>query len=163
MDKALKVIRELQNSGLIRAYAIGGGIAATYYIEPILTYDLDIFFIPRTEALDLLSPIYGELKKRGHSLEKELVIIEGIPVQFIPVYNDLVKEAVETARESTYKRIKTRILRPEYLLAIALQTNRPKDRERAIQLLSQAKLDSKLLTRVLKDYGLGERYRKLKV
>ena len=163
MDKALKVIRELQNSGLIRAYAIGGGIAATYYIEPILTYDLDIFFIPRTEALDLLSPIYGELKKRGHSLEKELVIIEGIPVQFIPVYNGLVKEAVEAARESTYKRIKTRILRPEYLLAIALQTNRPKDRERAIQLLSQAKLDSKLLTRVLKDYGLGERYRKLKV
>ncbi|MBM3285721.1 MAG: hypothetical protein FJY81_07585, partial [Candidatus Aminicenantes bacterium] len=85
MDKALRAINELRKSGFIRAYAIGGGIAATYYIEPFLTYDLDIFFIPKTEGLDVLSPIYRELKKRGYSLEKELVIIEGIPVQFIPV------------------------------------------------------------------------------
>jgi hypothetical protein len=162
LDKALRVIHELHKSGFIRAYAIGGGIAATYYIEPILTYDLDIFFIPTTEGLDVLSPIYGELKKRGHSLEKELVIIEGIPVQFIPVYNDLVKEAVETAVESTYKRVRTRILRPEYLLAIALQTDRSKDRERAIQLLSQAKLNSRLLAGLLKKYGLSEKYQKLK-
>lgn len=89
----------------------------------------------------MLSPIYDELKKRGYRAEKELVIIEGIPVQFIPVYNDLIKEAVETAVESTYKRVMTRILRPEYLLAIALQTNRPKDRERVFQLLGQAKVD----------------------
>lgn len=162
MEKALKVIHELHKSGLIRAYAIGGGIAATYYIEPILTYDLDIFFVPTAEGLDVLSPIYGELKKRGYSLEKELVIIEGIPVQFIPVYNDLVKEAVVTAVESMYQRVRTRILRPEYLLAIALQTNRSKDRERVIQLLNQAKLNSKLLAGVLKKYGLSERYRKLK-
>jgi len=162
LDKALKVIRELHKSGLIRAYAIGGGIAATYYIEPILTYDLDIFFIPTAEGLDVLSSIYGELKKRGYPLEKELVIVEGIPVQFIPVYNYLVKEAVETAVESMYQRVRTRILRPEYLLAIALQTNRSKDRERAIQLLEQAKLDSKSLAGLLKKYGLGERYRKLK-
>jgi hypothetical protein len=162
LDKALKVIHELHKSGLFRAYAIGGGIAATYYIEPILTYDLDIFFIPTTEGLDVLSPICGELKKRGYSLDKELVIIEGIPVQFIPVYNDLVKEAVETAVESTYKRVRTRILRPEYLLAIALQTDRSKDRERAIQLLSQAKLNSRLLAGLLKKYGLSEKYQKLK-
>jgi hypothetical protein len=162
LDIALKVIRELYKSGLVRAYAIGGGIAATYYIEPILTYDLDIFFIPTTEGLDVLSPIYRELKKRGYSLEKELVIIESIPVQFIPVYNDLVEEAVETAVESTYKRVRTRILRPEYLLAIALQTDRSKDRERAIQLLSQAKLNSRLLAGLLKKYGLSEKYQKLK-
>lgn len=162
MEKALRIINELKRSGLIRAYAIGGGIAATYYIEPILTYDLDIFFIPHAEGLDMLSPIYGELKKRGYSLQKELVIVEGIPVQFIPIYNDLVKEAVETANTSMYKRVKTRILRPEYLLAIALQTNRPKDRERAVRLLSQTKLDSKLLAGLLKKYGLGERYRNLK-
>jgi hypothetical protein len=162
LDKALKVIQELAKSGLIRAYAIGGGIAATYYIEPILTYDLDIFFIPITEGLDILSPIYKELKRRGYSLDKELVIIEGIPVQFIPVYNDLVKEAVETAVESMYKKVRARILRPEFLVAITLQTNRPKDRERAVQILSQAKLDSRLLRGLLKKYGLGDRYRKIK-
>jgi len=67
LEKALKVTNELKKSGLIKAYAIGGGIAATYYIEPILTYDLDIFFIPRAEGLDVLSPVYEELKKRGYT------------------------------------------------------------------------------------------------
>jgi len=162
LDNALKVIQDLTKSGLIRAHAIGGGIAATYYIEPVLTYDLDIFFIPTTEGIDVLSPIYRELKKRGYSLEKECVLIEGIPVQFIPVYNELVKEAVEAAVESTYKRVRTRILRPEYLVAIALQTNRPKDRERAVRILIQAKIDSKLLTGLLKKYGLRDRFPKIK-
>lgn len=162
MEKTLKVVRELQRSRVISAYAIGGGIAATYYIEPILTYDLDIFFIPKEERLDVLSPVYAELKKKGYRPDKELVIIEGIPVQFIPAYNPLVKEAVSAAVESTYKRAKTRILRPEYLLAIALQTNRSKDRERAIQLSNQAKLNSKLLSGLLGKYGLSERYRKLR-
>ncbi|MGB7297179.1 MAG: hypothetical protein WBC70_16480 [Candidatus Aminicenantales bacterium] len=162
MDKALQVIRALHSSGLIRAYAIGGGIAATYYIEPILTYDLDIFFIPTSEGLDVLSPIHKELKRRRYSLDKELVVIEGVPVQFIPVYNELVKEAVESAVESRYKKVRTRILRPEYLVAIAVQTNRSKDRERALQLASQTKLDAKLLTGLLNKYGLTDRYRKIK-
>ncbi len=162
MDKALKVVHGLHRSGIIKDYAIGGGIAATYYIEPILTYDLDIFFIPTEEGIDILAPVYEELKKRGYRLEKELVIIEGTPVQFIPVYNELIKEAVENAVESMYKRVKTSILRPEYLLAIALQTNRSKDRERAIQLLNQAKLNSKSLHSLLRKYGLVGRYRKLK-
>lgn len=162
MDRALKIINGLQKSGLIKSYAIGGGIAATYYIEPILTYDLDIFFIPREESLDVLSPIYDELIRRGCRPEKELIVIEGVPVQLIPVYNRLVREAVETSVESTYKKVKVRIVNPEYLLAIALQTNRSKDRERAIQLLDQAKLDSRSLVRLLKKFGLYDRYRKLK-
>ena len=162
MDRALRIINGLQKSGIIKAYAIGGGIAATFYIEPVLTYALDIFFVPSTEGMDVLSPLYRELKKKGCRAEKEIVLIEGVAVQFIPVYNDLVKEAVETAVESTYKRVRAKILRPEYLMVIALQTNRPKDRERAAMLLEQAKFDSKTLARLLKSYGLSKRFQKLK-
>jgi hypothetical protein len=162
MEKALRIVNSLQKSGVIKSYAIGGGIAATFYIEPVLTYDLDIFFVPSTEGMDVLSPLYRELRKKGCRTVKELVMIEGVAVQFIPVYNDLVKEAVETAVESTYKRVRARILRPEYLLVIALQTNRPKDRERAAMLLEQAKFNSKLLARLLSSYGLSERFQKLK-
>jgi hypothetical protein len=32
VDKALRIINSLQKSGLIKAYAIGGGIAAAYYV-----------------------------------------------------------------------------------------------------------------------------------
>jgi hypothetical protein len=162
MDKALKIINELQKSGVIQAYAIGGGIAATFYIEPILTYDLDIIFVPSTEGLDVLSSLYRELKKKGCRAERESVMIGGVAVQFIPVYNDLVKEAVETAVATTYKRVRANIIRPEYLLAVALQTNRPKDRERAAMLLEQAKLDLRCLERLLKSHGLFVRFQKLR-
>jgi hypothetical protein len=162
MEKALRIVNSLQKSGVIKSYAIGGGIAAIFYIEPVLTYDLDIFFVPSAEGMDILSPLYRELKKKGCRAENEVVMIEGVAVQFIPVYNDLIKEAVEAAVESNYKRVKTRIVRPEYLLAIALQTNRPKDRERAAMLLEQARFDPKRLVRLLSSYRLSERFQKLK-
>ena len=46
MQKTIKVIDRLQKEGIIKEYAIAGGVAAIFYVEPILTYDLDIFFIP---------------------------------------------------------------------------------------------------------------------
>jgi hypothetical protein len=49
MEKALIVIEEMTRVGIIKSYAIGGGIAATYYIEPVLTYDLDVSFIPASK------------------------------------------------------------------------------------------------------------------
>ncbi len=51
MEKALIVVEEMTRLGIIKSYAIGGGIAATYYMEPILTYDLDIFFIPAKKGV----------------------------------------------------------------------------------------------------------------
>jgi len=44
MEKAIRVIEEITLRGIIRAYAIGGGIAATYYIEPVLTYNFESQF-----------------------------------------------------------------------------------------------------------------------
>jgi len=102
MEKALQVIEEMTRLGIIKAYAIGGGIAATYYIEPILTYDLDIFFIPVKEGLDMPAPIYEYAKARGYGNQAEAILIEGFPVQFIPAYNDLVQEAVADAATLTY-------------------------------------------------------------
>lgn len=41
----LKVINGLRRDKIIVDYAIGGGIATVFYVEPILTYDLDIFVL----------------------------------------------------------------------------------------------------------------------
>jgi hypothetical protein len=97
MEKALLVIEEMVRLGIIKANAIGGGIAATYYIEPVLTYDLDVFFIPIREGLDELSPICAFAKERGFGNQAEAILVEGFPVQFIPAYKDLVREAVADA------------------------------------------------------------------
>ncbi|MCL0092519.1 hypothetical protein M1N92_02470 [Dehalococcoidia bacterium] len=64
MEKTLKVFNELEKTGLIRRYVIGGGIAVLFYAEPILTYDLDVFCLlpvcPR-----LLQAGQGVLQKEG--------------------------------------------------------------------------------------------------
>jgi len=58
MEKTLKVIKELKEKKVLKDFSIGGGIAALYYIEPLLTHDLDILFIPSEDSIDVLAPIY---------------------------------------------------------------------------------------------------------
>jgi uncharacterized protein (UPF0297 family) len=160
MERALRVIEEMTRGGIIKAYAIGGGVAATYYIEPVLTYDLDIFFTPAKEGLDVLAPIYEYAKERGYVNQAEAILIEGFPVQFIPAYNDLVREAVADAATLRYRDVEAKVVRVEYLAAIALQTGRAKDRERVIRLLEEATIERVLLDKILEKHELAE---KLKV
>src|SRR5438045_474043 len=131
MEKTLKVLNELGKAGLLTKYAIGGAVALLFHAEPVLTYDMDVFcFLPAGAGkLITLSPIYSYLRKKGYREKQEHVLIEGIPVQFIPAYNKLVEEAVTQAVAVRFKRTKTRVVRAEHLLAIMLKTNRPKDRE----------------------------------
>jgi hypothetical protein len=160
MEKALRIIKDMARQGIIKAYAIGGGIAATYYIEPVLTYDLDIFFIPAGEGLDVLAPIYEYARERGFGAEAEAILIEGFPVQFIPAYNDLVREAVENATTLKYRDVEARVVTAEYLAAIALQTGRAKDRERLVRLLEDAVIDRTVLGGILEFFGLTDKFKK---
>jgi hypothetical protein len=161
MEKTLQVIEAMARQGIIKAYAIGGGIAATYYIEPVLTYALDIFFIPAKEGLDVLEPIYDFAKERGFSTQAESILIEGFPVQFIPAYNNLVREAVEKSATLKYREVEAKVVTAEYLAAIALQTGRAKDRERVIRLLDEAVIDRAVLGSILESFDLVDRFKKL--
>ena len=147
-------------AGLIGDFAIGGGIATVYYTEPLFTYDLDIFYVSQNsdEKIISLSPIYNFLRKKGYRVEKEHIVIGQMPVQFIPVYNNLVKEAVENAHWAKYGKSRVKILRAEYLIAISLQTFRPKDKERIIRLLQEGKVDRKYLGGILQRHHLEEKF-----
>jgi len=161
MEKTLQVIEEMTRLGIIKAYATGGGVAATYYIEPVLTYDLDIFFLPVREGLDELAPIYEFARERGYPEQAEALMIEGFPVQFIPAYNELVREAVAEATTLRYRSVEAKVVRAEHLVAIALQTGRAKDRERVIRLLESEAVDRAALAGILNRYGLVDRLNKI--
>jgi len=105
-----------------------------------------------------LSPLYDWLRERKYKLVKEHIVIEGIPVQFIPVYNELVKEAVLKAVRKKYESISTFVLKPEYLMAIMLDTNRAKDRERIIKMFDEAEISADLLKTILNAHGLIKAY-----
>lgn len=158
MEKTLKVINELEAKGLIEKYAIGGAFAALFYMEPALTYDLDVFiFLPKAKSkIVVLTPIYDYLRKKGYREDKEHILIEGTPVQFIPAYNALTEEAVRNARETKYGKERTRVFRAEHLAAVMLQTNRPKDRARLGLFLEEAGIDRKKLKEIAKRNHLTE-------
>ncbi|MFO7891013.1 MAG: hypothetical protein R6V04_11805 [bacterium] len=160
MEKTLHIINQMHKQGLFKQYAIGGGIAALFYIEPFATFDLDIFLLltKESESLISLSSLYQWLKKKGYKTIKEQIVIEGIPVQFIPAYNELVNEAVLHSIKKKYKAETTFVLRPEYLLAIMVQTNRPKDRDRMLKLIEETEISNKLLEKILNKYNLKNKY-----
>ncbi len=160
MDKAIKVLNEMQSTGIIKKYAIGGAVAAIFYIEPMLTYDLDVFYVPLEEhdGLLALSSVYNYLKGRGCKTEKEHILIQGVPVQFLPVYDELIEEAVDNAAQLEYRGITVNVIKQEYLIAIMVQTFRPKDKERIIKFLNEGHFDETSLVRVLEKHGLKERF-----
>ena len=162
MKRTIEVLNELEQQGVFFRYAIGGAMGAIFYTEPFLTFDLDVFVVLPQTAGGLLSltPIYDALRTRGYrEQENECVIVDGVPVQFLPAYNSLVEEALNQAQERTYENVPTRVLRSEHLVAIALQTGRSKDRERVRILREQAKLDMDLLADILKRHQLEEKWK----
>jgi hypothetical protein len=156
MKKVIRILNELVEKKIITDYAIGGAVGVIFYTEPFNTKDLDVFVIPQTAESGLvhLEPIYEYLKKLGYQMKEQWFIIEGVAVDFIPIYNQLTEEAFRNIVEQNYEDTKVRVLRPEYLLAIALKTGRAKDRRMAELLLSQANLDRRLLGLVLTKYDL---------
>ena len=161
MKRTLEVLNELERKGAFSRYAIGGAMAATFYTEPVLTFDLDVFVVLSrgTGQLISLAPVYEALRARGYGEEKETVMIEGVPVQFLPAYNALVEEALDQAREIDYEGVPARVLRAEHLIAISLQTGRTKDRARVAMLREQASLDLNLLADILKRHQLEEKWK----
>ncbi len=159
MKKTIVVINRMLEEGIIENYAVGGGIAAMYYMEPELTFDIDFFVIVEQEkeiGIVDLSGIYDFLKREGYKRDGEHIIVEGVPVQFICA-DELESEAVENAREVTYEGVKTRVIDKEYLAAIFVRVGGEKDRGRIRKIFAQSEIDKAKFDSIIKRYGLEEK------
>lgn len=156
MEKTLRVLNRMVKDGVIKEYAIGGAVAAIFYVEPINTNDLDIFFHVKdaSAGLDILAPLYEYLSGLGYKGQREAIDIEGWPVQFLPVFNPLLEEAVEQAKEVRFQRTRTRVMQAEHLVAIMLQTGRLKDHARIAQFMEHEVVDQERLAGILARHGL---------
>jgi hypothetical protein len=121
----LRAANELVAAGLIEDYALGGALAA----------------------------IYSYLQKRGWRVEREHLVVNDFPVQFLAAAG-LTEEAVRQAREIEYEGVPAKVFRPEYIVAIAASVGRHKDLARIEQLLEQAEIDRTLLEDILRRYKL---------
>jgi hypothetical protein len=150
----LRAANELVAAGLIEDYAPGGALAAIYYVEPFTTYDADIIFVAAEKGLTAGIPaIYAHLQERGWRVEREHLLVQGFPVQFLAAAG-LTEEAVREARTIEYEGVPAKVFRPEYIIAIAASVGRHKDLARIEQLLEQTEIDRTLLADLLGRYNL---------
>ncbi|HET9179708.1 MAG TPA: hypothetical protein VFQ24_15235 [Terriglobia bacterium] len=161
MKETLEVINQMQVERVIGQYAIGGAVGATFYLEPSATLDIDIFVAlenPQGSPLVTLGQVYDHLRSRGYRAEREHVLIEGWPVQFLPASSALEHEGIEQAVETDVEGARTRVMTAEHLVAVALRTGRAKDLARILQFVESGALDAAKLDAVLKRHGLIEKW-----
>jgi hypothetical protein len=151
----LRAANELVSAGFIEDYALGGALAAIYYVEPFTTYDADIIFVAKDKTISAGIPeIYAHLQSKGWRVEREHLLIKDFPVQFLAAFG-LTEEAVRDAKRIEYEGVPGKVFQPEYIIAIAASVGRHKDLARIDQMLEQAEIDRTLLDDVLTRYNLN--------
>lgn len=165
MKITLKVLNLLKNEGIISDYAIGGAVAAFFYIEPTLTDDMDVFIVfdKGSNLFISLSPIYNRLRELGYSnFEKEGLVIGKWPVQFLPASSGLEKEALQNALDETIEGEAVRVFTAEHVMALCISVGRAKDKIRLSQFVEEGCYNNAHLEEILKRFNLMEKWNKIK-
>ena len=157
MQEALQALNQLVEDGVIASYAIGGAVAAAFYITAADTEDVDAFvFLPNSApGIVLLSPIYAALTALGGVVEGAYVLFGRWPLQILTDGNPLIAEAIVDALPVDYNGTPTRVFRPEYVCAVALQTGRAKDYLRVRMFFQQDAVEKRLLSALLLRHAIA--------
>jgi hypothetical protein len=126
-EKVIKRLNRLKKTGVVRDYAIGGAHAVAYYLEPVKTLDLDIFLFVESDEDFYIFRTY--IKKTGLKIRGTHVVIDDIPVHFLPgSLHPLINEAVRKGKRIKVRHIPTKVLSVEYLIVSLLMAFRLKDK-----------------------------------
>ncbi|MBI2847340.1 MAG: hypothetical protein HYX82_05615 [Chloroflexi bacterium] len=157
--EVIRTMNSLKRKRAISDYAIYGAVAMMRYTEAFFTQDLDILVVPRKELgpLVLLTPVFDEFAGLGYKWKGGHILVEGFPVQFMSA-DELEREAVANARRVKIGGLRTKVLSPEYLVALSARAGRAKDKAKIALLMTQARVDKDKLSDILNRHGLRERY-----
>jgi hypothetical protein len=161
MKETFAVLNQMVADGAIDNYALAGAVGAMFYVEPFSTHDIDVLIvIPETEGKLIAElPGWKYLSSRGYSeIRGEGIVVEGWPVQFLPVSNALEHEAYLNATNQTLDNVTVRVVQPEHLVAMMLKVGRLKDFARLQMFLSQDAINSEVLEDILQRYDLNNNW-----
>ena len=115
------------------------------------------------DMLPLKGTMIDYFKARGGTMEGEYIVLAGTPVQFLPPASVLVEEALREAVEKDIEGTPVRVFSAEHLAAIALETNRGKDKSRLIQFIEEEAIEMLRFQQIVERHGLVERWNKFKL
>lgn len=161
MDEVAKLLNELLGAGVITDYALFGAAAQMRYAEPVATLDVDVLVVvPSPDRIDLLAPIYTFCAGKGYQPEGEAVRVGAWPVQFIPAFDALTREALEQAETVDFEGVPLRVVRADHLAAIALATGRAKDFARVLALLESRSVTPGAVASLAERHGLADAWQR---
>jgi hypothetical protein len=154
-------LNHMQESGVIKHYAIGGAVGASFYMEPIETEDVDVFMPFPGAFLISPQPMIDYFRQHGATLpisseaNAGQVLYHGWLVQFLPPSGALSEEAIEQAVVFDIDpNLTARVMTLEHLAALALETGRAKDKARLLQFVESGKLDMKRFLSIVAAHGM---------
>jgi hypothetical protein len=161
MKETFAVFNQMVADSAIENYALAGAVGAMFYVEPFSTRDIDVLVVvPETEG-KLIAELSGwqYLRSRGYSeIRDEGIVIEGWPVQFLPVSNALEHEAYLNAGDQNLDDVIVRVVQPEHLVAIMVPVGRLKDFARVQMFLSEDVINLDVLKEILERHQLTEKW-----
>ena len=156
-----RLLNGMREAGVISDYALFGAAAQMRYTEPVATLDADVLVtVPGPEGLDRLGPIYQFCATKGYHPEGEAIRVGAWPVQFVPVFSPLTREALEQAETADFEGVPFRVVRADHLAVIALSVGRPKDFTRILALLESGSVSREEIAALAQRHGLADAWKR---
>lgn len=154
VEKAIRFLNSLRRRRIIPEYALIGGVAAVFYLEPRYTKDIDII-VPVDDLLRDYSALWTRIvNQAGGKFKAQTIYLPDADgwLDVMPTGSDeLHMEALRTARTVRVGRLSVRVVEPEYLIMMSLIAWRPDpDFSRIRGLLPLA--NRRRLRRLLRDH-----------
>ena len=155
MKQVAQLLSDMLACGVIHNYALFGAMAQMRYTEAVATLDADVLVaVPSADRMDVRAGIYGFCKERGFETEGEAIRVGAWPVQFMPAFSSLTREAMENAEVADFDGVPLRVLRADYLAVIALSVKRGKDYARILALLESLSVTKEQIAQLASKHGL---------
>ncbi len=159
MREVAELLNALLEAGVIRTYALFGATAQMRYTEPVATLDADVLVeLPGPARLDVLGPIYEYCARLGLRPQGEAIRVGAWPVQFIPPFDPLTREAMNEAEVAVFDGVPLRVVSAVHLALIALSVGRPKDHARVLALLESNRFSRDDLGKLAERHGLAGKW-----
>ena len=134
---AFWVLNGLKRRRVIRDYVVIGAVAATAYLEPMFTEDLDVIIL--VESDEEYRRTFGRIAEFAEGQEGMHHILGGVPVQIFPTTtNPLFRDALNGARTARIGGRRVKMASVEHLILLYLEAFREKDQFRIRHLVPLA-------------------------
>lgn len=136
---AFRVLNGLKRRKIIKDYVVIEAIAATAYMEPIFTEDIDVIVLVDSDEEYLRAfRRVGELAEGQEGMHH---ILGGIPVQMFPSNTKpLFRDTLDQALPVRFGRLRSKFASAEHLILLYLEPFREKDRLRIMNIMPNADL-----------------------